>query len=67
MPKYYVKSGDIRFIVDTSDYVTAILAALRKYKGKGFITGPKICVSETGFNDHSRWTCYDTQEFLRQT
>lgn len=66
MPKYYVKSGQIKFIIDTTDYIAAILAALKRTKGKGIMTGPKICVSETGFEDHSSWDCYDTDNFLKR-
>jgi hypothetical protein len=65
MPKYYVKSGQIKFVIDASDGVTAILAALKRYKGKGAMTGPRICVSETGFENHKNWTCYDTDEYLK--
>lgn len=66
MPKYYVKSGQIKFVIDCSDAISAILAALRRYKGKGIMTGPKICVSETGFEDHSKWTCYETDEYMKR-
>ncbi len=39
MAKYYVKSGQIRFIIDCTDHICAIIAALTHYKGKGIITG----------------------------
>lgn len=66
MPKYYVKSGQIKYIIDCNDDIGAILAALTHFKGKGLLTGPKICVSETGFEDHSKWKCYDTDKFLKK-
>jgi hypothetical protein len=66
MPKYYVKSGQIKFIVDSPDETSAILTALKHYKGKGLMTGPKICVSETGFDDHRNWTCDDTDKYIKK-
>lgn len=65
MPKYYVKSGQIKFIIDCTDHMCAILAALSHYKGHGALTGPKICVSEKGFDSFKEWTCYDTEKFLK--
>ncbi len=65
MAKYYVKSGQIKFIVDCTDHKCAILATLTHYKGKGYITGPKICVSEQGFESFQKWKCYDTDKFLK--
>lgn len=66
MPKYYVKSGQIKYIIDTTDEVSALLSALYHYKGKGVMTGPKICVSETGFDDHTKWKCYNTDEYMKK-
>ena len=66
MPKYYVKSGQIKFIIDASDHVSAILAALKHYKGRGVMTGAKICVSEQGFEDFKKWTCYDTDKYMKK-
>jgi hypothetical protein len=66
MPKYYVKSGQIRYIIDCNDQVSAILSALYHFKGRGAITGPKICVSECGFDSHETWKCYNTDEFLKK-
>jgi hypothetical protein len=63
MPKYYVISGQIKEIVDRKSHREAILFAIEKYKGKGFLTLAKICVSETGFSKNL--TCYDTDDFLR--
>lgn len=65
MPKYYVKSGQIKFIIDTSNHLAAIHAALTRYKGRGVMTGPKICISEIGFEDFKSWKCYDTDDFLK--
>jgi hypothetical protein len=63
MPKYYVKSGDIRYIIDTTDPDSAILSALYHYKKRNVITGSRICVSETGFGDFKNWKCYDIDDF----
>lgn len=66
MPKYYVKSGQIKYIIDCNDHISAILAALCHYKGKGLIAGPKICISEKGFEDFKSWKCYNTDDFLKK-
>lgn len=66
MPKYYVKSGQIKYIIDCNDHISAILAALNHFKGRGLITGPKICVSEQGFEDPKHWKCYETDEYLKK-
>lgn len=65
MPKYYIKSGQIKFIIDSSDHIAAIYAAINRYKGRGIMTGPKICISEKGFDDFKSWKCYDTDDFLK--
>lgn len=65
MPKYYIKSGQIKFIVDATDHQSAILATLRYYKGKGIMSSLKICVSEQGFEDHTSWICYDTDSYMK--
>ena len=65
MPKYYIKSGELKYIIDCNDHQSAILSALYHYKNKKVLTGTKICVSETGFEDHSKWKCYDTDKFLK--
>jgi hypothetical protein len=65
MPKYYIKSGDIKYIIDRNTHDEAILEALRACKDKGYFTGPKICVSETGFENHKVWKCYNTSGYLK--
>lgn len=65
MPKYYVISGQIKEIVDRSSHIEAIMFILNKYKGKGFLTVAKICVSETGWS--TNLYCYDTDDFLKET
>jgi len=67
MAKYYVKSGQIRFVIDCSDHICAILAALSHYKGQGVMTSTKICVGEKGFDSFKEWKCYDTDKFLKDT
>lgn len=66
MSKYYVKSGQIKFIIDCTNHECAILAALTFYKGKGYMTGPKICVSEQGFDDFKNWKCYNIDKYIRK-
>lgn len=66
MPKFYIKSGQIKFIIDTADHLSAILAALKRFKGKGVMTGPKICVSEIGFDSYKQWKCYNTDDFMKK-
>lgn len=66
MPKYYVKSGQIKYIIDCNDPMSAILSALSHYKGKNIITGPKICVSEQGFDSYKQWKCYNTNECIKK-
>lgn len=66
MPKFYVKSGQIKFVIDASDHTVAILAALRKYKGRGLMLGPKICISEKGFESFKDWICYEADDFLKK-
>jgi hypothetical protein len=63
MPKYYVKSGDIKYIIDSNDPESAILAALYYYRQKPIITGSRICVSETGFENFKNWKCYNIDDF----
>ena len=66
MPKYYVKSGNLKFIIDCSDHTAAIILAIKRYKGRGLMLGPKICVSEQGFEDFRNWTCYDSDTYLNK-
>lgn len=65
MPKYYVISGQIKEIIDRKSHRAAILCVIQKYKGKGFLTVAKICVSETEWS--TNLTCYDTDDFLKET
>lgn len=64
MPKYYVKSGQVKYIIDRPDYLIAINDTLKAFKGKGLSTALKICISEVGWNKET--TCYDTDEFLKK-
>jgi hypothetical protein len=65
MPKYYIKSGDIRFIIDSSDHISAILSCLKRYKRSKKQTSNKICISETGFENFKNWDCFDTNKFIQ--
>jgi len=65
MPKYYVVSGQIKFIIDAKDELTAILATVSHYRGKGLLFGPQICINQKGFTaQKSKQKCYDTDKFL---
>lgn len=66
MPKYYVKSGQIKYIIDCNDPESAILSALHHYKGKGIMIGSKICVSENGFENFKYWDCFDTDKYMKK-
>lgn len=66
MPKYYVKSGQIKYIIDRKTYKQAILDTLKVYYGKGYMASSKICISETGFENHHLWKCYDTGEYMKK-
>ena len=65
MPKYYIKSGQIKFIIDRENEESAILDTLKIYKNKKILTGPKICISERGFESYKKWKCYDTSYYLK--
>jgi hypothetical protein len=65
MPKYYVKSGQIYFIINAQDHKDAVILTLKHFNGKGLITHQNICVSEIGFDDNKHITCYDTDDFMR--
>ena len=66
MPKYYVKSGHLKFVIDCSDHETAIMTAIKRYKGRRYMIGPKICISEQGLEDFKNWTCYDSDTYLNK-
>jgi hypothetical protein len=65
MPKYYVKSGQLKFIIDAENHREAIISTLKYYKGKGLMSGGLICVSEIGFNDKTKQQkCYKTDDYI---
>jgi hypothetical protein len=64
MPKYYIKSGHIRYIIDRNNYKDAIIATLKYYKHRGLMVGSKICVTEKGFDSFKEWFCYDISDFM---
>lgn len=66
MPKYYVKSGDIKFIIDKPNPESAIRATLKYYQGTSKVASFRICVSEKGFEDFKNWVCYDMEDFVRE-
>jgi len=67
MPKYYIKSGQIKHIIDRENHDSAILDTLKYYKGRGLLTGVKICISEKGFETFKEWTCYDSYKYIKNT
>lgn len=66
MPKYYIKSGDIKLIIDKPNHDQAIMSALQLYKNSNKIASHKICISEQGFEDFKNWICYDTYNFTKR-
>jgi len=64
MPKYYVQTGQMKYVVDKPNSDEAIICTLKHFKGKGLVTHSKICVSEFGWG--KRLKCYDTDEFLKE-
>lgn len=66
MPKYYIKSGQLKFIIDCNDPDSAILHALEHFKDRKIYITKNICISETGFIDTNKWKCFDTQDYLKR-
>jgi len=66
MPKYYVKSGEMKFIIDRPDQESAIVATLKHFQGTSTAGSFKICISEKGFEDFKNWVCYDIEDFIRK-
>lgn len=66
MPKYYIKSGQIKYIIDCNDEDSAIMSALDFYKDKKVYTAANICVSETGFINTAKWKCFDIQDYIKR-
>jgi hypothetical protein len=66
MPKYYIKSGQIKYIIDRKSEKSAIVDTLKYYKKRGFMVGSKICASEKGFESFKEWNCYDIIDFMEQ-
>ena len=65
MPKYYIKSGDYKIIIDRENHRLAICAALSIAKLNNIPISKKVCVSEKGFLVFKECICYDTKEYLR--
>lgn len=66
MPKFYIKSGHIKHILDRETETKAIIDTLKYYKYRGFMVGARICVSEKGFDSFKEWSCYDIIDFMEQ-
>jgi hypothetical protein len=66
MPKYYIKSGDIKFIVDSKNTTAAIkkMIAFYKHKKPKPIKSNKICISEIGFDSFKSWKCFEFKDFI---
>ena len=65
MPKYYIKSGDVKFIVDRQDEQDAIKYAVSYFSDRKILFSPKICITEKGFSDFKTWICFDTKDYIR--
>jgi hypothetical protein len=66
MPKYYIKSGHIKFIIDRNNPDIAIIDTLKFYQGKNIIRAPKICIGESGFDSFKKWKCFDINDYLKK-
>lgn len=66
MPKYYIKSGQLKLTIDRKTIKDAIAAAIKYKKRCSLILGPKLCISEIGFESYKLWKCYDTGKFLKK-
>lgn len=66
MPKFYVKSGNLKFIIDKKNHKEAIKAALTHAKQKNIMTGLRICYSEQGFVSFKEWVCEDIENYLKE-
>jgi hypothetical protein len=66
MPKFYVKSGNLRYIIDKEDHQSAITSALIYAKEKGIMTGLRVCYSEQGFVSFKEWVCDDIENYLKE-
>lgn len=66
MAKFYIKSGHLQFIVDTPDYLSAILAGIKYAKQNNILLGLRICYSEQGFESFKNWICYDILEYTKE-
>lgn len=66
MPKYYIKSGHIKHILDRKTEAEAIVDTLKYHKHRGFLVGARVCVSEKGFESFKDWSCYDIIDFMEQ-
>lgn len=64
MPKYYIVSGQLKYIVDCNDPESAIMSGIHYAKEQGIDLGIKICVSEKGFSDSEK--CYDTEKYNKK-
>lgn len=66
MPKFYVQSGNFKFIINAIDAYSSVLLILQKYKGRGIMFGPNICTNEEGFISNRNQICFDTDSLIRK-
>lgn len=66
MPKFYIKSGNLKFIVDKKNYYSAIIEALIYAKKNNILTGLRVCYSEQGFVTFKEWICDDIENYLKE-
>ena len=64
MPKYYIKSGNLRLIIDAESEDHAIIKALQRSRKKGIMLGHKICIDEKGFSCTQK-QCFDITNFKK--
>lgn len=66
MPKFYVKSGNLKFVIDKNNHQEAIKEALIYANKKGIMTGLRVCYSEQGFVSFKEWICEDIEDYLKE-
>jgi hypothetical protein len=64
MPKFYILSGQLKYIVDSNSHESAIFFAIEYAREYMISLGSKICISEKGFKD--RKNCYNTDEYIKR-
>lgn len=66
MPKFYIKSGNLKFVIDKHDHKEAIKNALIYAEQHSIMTGLRVCYSEQGFVSFKEWVCEDIENYLKE-